>query len=386
MRRRWTGAMVLGAAAGVVGLALLAPIGAGAQERDPDVERRAEEREARAEEMRRRARVQRLREHRAAREAPLLFGLGARGGYLGIRMRDVDDETVSRLGLPSERGVLVEEVTEESPAEEAGLRPDDVIVSWNGERVESAAALSRLARETPPGRSVRLGVVRDGREREVTAELDEPEGRFRVVAPGGLPEIRMRPAPGPGRAGILRVRMRGPRLGVSVIGLTDQLGEHFGVEGGDGVLVARVLSGTPADAAGLRAGDVILSVAGEEVDGPGDISRILRDREPGPVEVRISRERQERSVTVELEAPEREPEGAAFHWPHVEIPDPPAVDFRMERLEEASRAWAERMREWTEGWEEAARERAEEWEARLRALRERAGAVEVLYRSAPVML
>lgn len=426
MKRSRAKGALLGVTAGLAALALVLPIGTLAQERE---ERRDEGRQE--VERDRRAAAERAREARVAR---VVVG-GARGGYLGIRMRDVDGETVRRLGLPEERGVLVVEVLEGTAAAEAGLRPDDVIVRWNAERVESAATLSRLARETPPGRSVRLGVLREGREREVTADLAEPPGRFRARGPGGVAQLRMRPEGGPGQVRTFRF-VAGPRLGVSVIGLTDQLGEHLGAEGGKGVLVTRVAPGTPAEAADLRAGDVILSVAGETVERPGDISRILRGREAGPVELRILRERRERSLTVELEAPTggERGEGAAFLLPGLEpggtgprlwiepLPPLPPVDLEIDlealqttiagpdweaqaeawsrwaellaeraeelgsRWEEASEAWAERWREWAERWEGASRERFEELEARLRALQEGRGPVEVIFRGEPVML
>ena len=84
------------------------------------------------------------------------FGDG--GGYLGVYLEDVDDEAARRLGLPEEEGALVEDVVDDSPAADAGLQKDDVIVGYNGETVESVAELSRLVRETPAGRTVTLDV------------------------------------------------------------------------------------------------------------------------------------------------------------------------------------------------------------------------------------
>ena len=239
----------------------------------------------------------------ALRPMPLLGGSGA---YLGVRLEDVDEERAEEAGLGSEYGVYLAEVTEDGPAAEAGLRSGDVLVAWNGERIESAAQLQRLVRETPAGRTVDLTAVREGSEREVTVELGDRADamgglrvftvpRQRATLGGRLRESRRTPRPD------VRVRVfgAGPRLGVSVQSLSDQLAEYFGVDGG--MLVFSVSEDSPAEAAGIRAGDVIIEVDGDPVDDHGDISRILADREAGPVDVRVVREGEERTLSVELE-------------------------------------------------------------------------------------
>lgn len=426
MKRRFAMGATLGALASLVGLAVVSPFGAVAQEEGE-----------RSDEDARRMRVVR------PVQAALVAGARA-GGYLGVRIADVDDEDVERLDLPEERGALVLEVVDDTPAAEAGLRVDDVIVGWNDESVESAAEFSRLVRETPEGRAVRLDVIRGGSRHELSAELGDRGDMFRNARLGAAPEMRFR-GPMLDREGAPRAwvfRMGGPRLGVSVTAMGDQLGEYFGVEDGDGVLVTRVLPETPAARAGLRAGDVILSVAGEEVDGHGDIGRILRDREAGPVELRIVRDREERTLTAELEEPHADVEGSAFLGPeltpelaplHLEVtplpPVPPLEAPHVEHLEievdgledivqevdweafgDAWETWGEelaeragawrtewedaageleaRWREWAESWDEAAERWSEEWEERAREWEESLedARIEVTYRAGPVFL
>ena len=84
--------------------------------------------------------------------------------------REATRDTVQRLKLREERGALIEEVTAGSSAAEAGLLSNDVIVKWDGESIESAREVSRHIRETPAGRSVRLGVIREGREIEINVK------------------------------------------------------------------------------------------------------------------------------------------------------------------------------------------------------------------------
>ena len=106
--------------------------------------------------------------------------------FLGVELGEVSGEAVTRLKLREERGALIEGVTSGSSAAHAGLQKDDVIVKWDGEMVESAREMSRLIRETPPGRAVRLTVIRDGREMEISVTLGERTGianRVRVPRP-----------------------------------------------------------------------------------------------------------------------------------------------------------------------------------------------------------
>ena len=255
------------------------------------------------------------------------------GAYLGVEILDVDGERASELGMSRAYGVYIDGVVDGEPAAEAGIEEGDVVLAWNGERVESVAGLRRLVSETPPGRVVDLTVLRDGAEREVSVELAERAGFFSEAR--GLtwvsPQVeltRVRPSPARARDLALQVeeRMRDvreraaegamerifyqlgrPRLGANTQSLGDQLAEYFGVEGG--VLVTSVYEDTPAAAGGLRAGDVIVGLGDEEIDDPDDLRRALSDLEPGAVSVRIVRDGAEQTLTVELE--ERED---AFRW------------------------------------------------------------------------
>ncbi len=241
------------------------------------------------------------------------------GSYLGVYISEVDAEDVSRLGLREERGALVEDVSEEGPAQEAGIQADDVIVEWNGARVESAAQLQRLVKETPAGREVRIGFVRGGDARQVSVTIGERESlvrsfSFRGPDPEHVEELRGKLESGehfrwfsPGEGGVF-AWMGAGRMGIGIQPLGDQLGEYFGLDGRNGVLVTSVREDSPAEEAGLRAGDVVLSVDGEAIEGPGDLVRKVGEAEQGPVPIGILRDRKERTITVEL------PEAPEFHW------------------------------------------------------------------------
>src|SRR5438270_8292128 len=84
------------------------------------------------------------------------------GAYLGVDVQDVTSDRLSQLKLKEERGAEIEMVDQDAPAGKAGLREHDVILSFNGEPVESVEQLHRMIRETPAGRSLALGISRDG--------------------------------------------------------------------------------------------------------------------------------------------------------------------------------------------------------------------------------
>jgi serine protease Do len=220
------------------------------------------------------------------------------GGFLGVELGEINAETVQRLKLREEHGALVEGITSGSSAAAAGLQKNDVIVKWEGAPIESARELSRHIRETPAGRAIRLGIVREGREIEINVKMGERAARLnslRVDTPVPVARVRIRP-------GVARVRVRDQgHLGVQLQSMTAQLAEYFGLSKRTGALVVFVFADSPAAKAGLKAGDVILSMAGENIENPMDLRQVLSTKAEGPVEVRIIRDKQEKTLTVQIE-------------------------------------------------------------------------------------
>lgn len=245
----------------------------------------------------------------------LAFG---EGSYLGVYIADVTAEDVDRLGLREERGVRITGVADEGPAREAGLQEDDVIVSWNGDRIESEAQLRRLLGETPAGRTASLGVMRSGSEQSVSVELGSrggPGGAFSLRSGWNeehADELRMHLERSRQHIGDLGVRiremphvmtfmsMRGGRLGVGIQTVQGQLAQYFGLGDRQGALVTHVREDSPAASAGLKAGDVVVSLGGEDVESPADLSKLVWKAEAGPVDIGVVRDRKERTLTVDL--------------------------------------------------------------------------------------
>jgi len=279
-------------------------------------------------------------EEKTSDSAPFVVRSGGFGGgsYLGVYISEVNADDVSKLGLKQERGARIENVSDDGPAQKAGLQKDDVIVGWNDSQVESAAQLKRQVTETPAGREVKLEVIRDGKKRDVTVTMAEQESMVRSFSFRGPGPEQMEGLVERLRSGGERMRLHAPefngnvfafmgggRMGVGIQSLSDQLGEYFGLDGREGVLVSSVEEDSPADKAGLKAGDVILSVGGEPVDGTGELALAVREAEQGPIAVGILRDRREQTVTVDL------PEAPEFEWKSWEGSD---GDVRM-RIPEA---------------------------------------------------
>ncbi len=226
--------------------------------------------------------------------------------WLGVQLTDVTPEKARELKLPGEYGAIVNEVEEGSPAAKAGLATNDVILEFAGERVRSVAQLRRLIRETPPGRTITLQVSRGGQRRSMNV-VPEARSDRAFFSPLTIPQVKT-----PDTFGNFRFELGGrPRLGISVDELTPQLADYFGVKQGKGVLVRDVKAGSPAEKAGLKAGDCIVRVDSTEIASIGDLQRALAKEsgessgEKREVSLTIVRNRQEQTIKAEVERSRR---------------------------------------------------------------------------------
>ena len=225
------------------------------------------------------------------------------GSSIGVSVRDQPTSAAA--------GVLIESVMESTPATRAGLLKGDIVVEFDGERTRSARQFTRLVRETPPGRAVKMTVVRGGSRQTIDIT---PEARG-SVALEAFPNVTtnfnraLRAFPRDFDFNFDGFGGEGPfasprRLGVSVAPLSDQLAAYFGVK--DGALISEVSPNTPASAAGLKAGDVVTAVNGRAVTSPADLTREVRELQAGSsVDLRLTRDRKE--ITVKVTMPERRP-------------------------------------------------------------------------------
>jgi serine protease Do len=243
-------------------------------------------------------------------------------GYLGISMEEVTADKAKELKLPAVRGVFVADVEQDSPAAKAGVKKGDVITEYNGEQVEGTLQLARLVRETPPGHTAQLSVWRDGHAQKFSAELGHAQGPMEGALQGMNPRMFLAnpPAPGPGNNNSRNnggnngnnFQQRAPRdgaretpaLGISAQDLTAQLGSHFGVPSGEGVLVSDVHKGSAGEKAGLKAGDVITKVDGQAVRNVADLRTQLRaKRSASSIALTVMRDGKETNMNVQPDKP-----------------------------------------------------------------------------------
>lgn len=261
-----------------------------------------------------------------ARTKAVWVGAGGSGSYLGIDSQDVTKDRLADLKLKEERGVEVLMVDADAPAGKAGLKEHDVILEFNGTRLESVEQLRRLIRETPAGRAVALGISRDGQPLTLTATLAERKKHYSFSY--SVPRAPKAPKPPkppkmPEMRAFSVVLAGSSRSGLLVENLTPQLGEFFGVKDGAGVLVRSVEKGSPAEAAGFKAGDIIIRVEQDKVADRGDWRSTMRTHRSGKVSIGIIRDRREQ--TLSLTMPEAKEQGSLWR-----MFDPEEMDFDMD--------------------------------------------------------
>lgn len=244
----------------------------------------------------------------------------ASGSYLGVDVRDVNPDRAKELKLKNDQGVEITMVDQDSPAGKSGMKEHDVVVSFNGQGVQSVEQLRRMLRETKPGQSVALGIMRDGQPSTMNVGLGDRAKLFATTAAKAwkmeMPNVVVR-IPDIDIPSFV-VSQSSRRNGATVENLTTQLGEYFGVKNGEGVLVRSVEKGSKAEAAGLKAGDVILRVDNDRISDSREFSRLLRNHEAGTVKLGILRDRREQTLSMALPEQRMEESDSWFVGPDVD--------------------------------------------------------------------
>jgi serine protease Do len=225
------------------------------------------------------------------------------GSYLGIGVADLDSERVGTLKVGSDSGVQIIRVMGGSPAEKAGLKPGDILLTYNGENILGGQQLGHLAAETPAKRRIKLTYWRNGKIQAAlltTAPpppasdlqsnmqaLSEQFGRLRLSMPMDVPTPML----------VWRNRV----LGTVCEPLDPQLADYFGVK--DGILVRFVEKGSPAEIAGVRSGDVLTSIGTHTLNNPHDVTMGLRSQASSK-ELTVSLVRNHRPLKLTIPIPD----------------------------------------------------------------------------------
>ncbi|MGE3704109.1 MAG: trypsin-like peptidase domain-containing protein [Vicinamibacterales bacterium] len=194
-------------------------------------------------------------------------------GYIGVALRDLDADLVQSLNLAVDDGALVQDITDGSPAERAGLRPYDVVVSFDGQPIANDDTLIKEIAGRAPGTTASLTVLRDGRRVPVTVKLAERPTRSRTA--GGTSEA-------PVTTPLRRSSDLDPLVGLLVRDIDASTAERLDLPRPTrGVLIMRVEPLSSAADAGVERGTVLLEVNRQPVDSADRFRRLAREARPG---------------------------------------------------------------------------------------------------------
>jgi serine protease Do len=182
-------------------------------------------------------------------------------GWLGVSIQPLTPELAKSFGARDTKGVLVSDVLPESPAARAGLQPGDIIVEVDGKRAEGPGDLQRAVGFTAPGKTARLTILRDQREKTVEIKVGEAPDE--------------REARGPAERG------PAPLLGLDVRPITPDVARQLDLRSTEGVVVARVEEDSPAAEAGVQRGDVVREINRQRVHSVADFERLTKDVKEG---------------------------------------------------------------------------------------------------------
>jgi len=270
-------------------------------------------------------------------------------GFLGVYAENISRENMGRYHVNQVRGVGVTRIVKDSPAEKAGLRPDDVILRVDGENITSVRKLNRIVSELAPDQSVKITVSRNGSEQDITATIGKRSANFFAKDllrnqpkvwkwEGNEPKEWKFEGPllnksFPNNGDLTFMLDNSRRIGVSTMELTKQLADYFGITGGKGVLVTAVTEDGPAARAGVRAGDVITAVDGEAINSPGDVTRVINRKKEGDVTLTVVRNKTQQTIHVTpreggFSGTMGQPQvGRRIVIPRIEIPTIPDIDI-----------------------------------------------------------
>jgi len=203
-------------------------------------------------------------------------------GWMGVTIQALTEDLAKTYGLKEAQGALVSSVTAGSPAEEAGIEPEDVILEADGRIIGDNSDLSRYISSKAPGTKVTVVVFRDGSRRNVELTL----GTF----PDQTPEVAS-------------TETDRPHLGMTLRDLTPSMAQRLDLPAGStGALVTEVEPGEPAEKAQLRQGDVIVSVNGETINNVDDFEQAIEKvRGDGVARLRVLNAQGYRVTVLELE-------------------------------------------------------------------------------------
>ena len=175
-------------------------------------------------------------------------------GYLGVNIQDITPEMAKSLKLDKNfTGVIIADVVASGPAEQGGIEQGDIVIRYDGKRIETVAELRNSVAATDPGITVKITVLRDKKEREFSIRIGELEKAEEEA----------------------RARSGSIILGLKVERVDTDTAKRLGLKKATGVIIIEVESGSAADRAGLQKGDIIFRVGNTPVDDPAQFNELI---------------------------------------------------------------------------------------------------------------
>ncbi|MCK4537492.1 MAG: PDZ domain-containing protein [Candidatus Krumholzibacteria bacterium] len=242
--------------------------------------------------------------------------LDVKGAFIGIFMDDLNKGRKEEFDYPKSRGVWIMEVIDDSPADKAGLKDNDIIYMFDGERVGGASELRKIIKDKDPGDMVDVVFYREGEKMEIRLELGEHSKQFYTInitdddefsgADWGERSFTIDMDSYIGGPRALQMAFMGEDrlfLGVKIHKMSDDLAGYFDVDEGEGVLILDIIEDSVAEEAGMKAGDVIISVGDEEIKDPEDLIESLGDcdEDEKTVDVTVIRKGKKKTFTLDID-------------------------------------------------------------------------------------
>lgn len=227
--------------------------------------------------------------------------------WLGVSIQDVTPRFARDHHLAVHEGAYVSHVMENSPAESAGIEEGDVITEFNGKNIELADDLSDAVKEVAPETKTDVMIMRNNEKKKI------------AVTVGTMKSRRPMAFFGPEGSHILINKFEQVE-GMDLMELNDQLGAYFDAPNNEGVLVKRVEEKSSADAAGVKAGDVITAIGDRTVDDMDDIREALDNTDEGDT-VELAVLRKGKTEKLSLKITESSDEPMMWRWDSDNLPD-----------------------------------------------------------------
>jgi len=209
-------------------------------------------------------------------------------GYLALTPQDIDESMAKAWKLKSTEGALVGEVNKNGPADKAGIQRGDIITNFNGRKILNSTQLRQTVAQADPGTTAKISLLRDGREMPISVVLGE-----RPKDPGERDEPE-EDAP---------EETSGEKLGLATQTLTPEMAQQLGYRNDDGVIISSVTSGSSAEEAGLRRGDLIKEVNRTEVSTAPEFKRLISGLQSGDSAVLLINRRGQNTFYTAIQVP-----------------------------------------------------------------------------------